>query len=454
MLPWLAMVGVLVALPTFAQDDKAGSDERDPALAQWRWFVPLERPKDDAGKYVAVELPGPVLGKSAQGLSDLRLVDAKGQRVPYVLRVERTTNIQANVQVRRFNAGPDPNERYYQESYEVMAVEAPGYNEIEIRTGGSNFRRRVEVFAADDQTLSDASSLLPKESYVWRFQGDDRVAEKMRFHFDHRRNRYLRVRVYPDPARNEKPAPVGEVIVRRADKIVGKYITYPVQLEGPTFVRAGQGPGTAWFLKLGDEPTYCEEITLDVHGEGGVDRPTRIEHAELDQPRFDVGHVELRWRIEKDKEPKHLDLFFDEQFAQRLRLTITDFGNPAFQFGTKATGMMAARRIVFERPKADAWPMKLFFGNPEVTPPNYDLARRLPSKLEPEPALATIGVREANPAYVPPPPKFSDEHPLAVYLLLGVACLVLAGLLLPLARQALAQASAKQPPDLVAEKPI
>jgi hypothetical protein len=46
--------------------------------------------------------------------------------------------------------------------------------------------------------------------------------------------------------------------------------------------------------------------------------------------------------------------------------------------------------------------------------------------LEPEPNRATLGDREANPIFEPKPLPFTERWPWAVYLVLGLACLVLA----------------------------
>jgi len=58
--------------------------------------------------------------------------------------------------------------------------------------------------------------------------------------------------------------------------------------------------------------------------------------------------------------------------------------------------------------------------------------------LEPEPNRATLGDREANPIFEPKPLPFTERWPWAVYLVLGVACLVLAAIAASLSRAAIA----------------
>ena len=103
---------------------------------------------------------------------------------------------------------------------------------------------------------------------------------------------------------------------------------------------------------------------------------------------------------------------------------------------------MAARDVYFEWPDLAKTPMplKLFFGNDSAQDPHYDLEKRLPIDFDPPAAAVIIGQRQENPNYVPPERAFSERHPWAIYAVLAVACAVLAGLLVPLVRTAIARA--------------
>ena len=72
--------------------------------------------------------------------------------------------------------------------------------------------------------------------------------------------------------------------------------------------------------------------------------------------------------------------------------------------------------------------------------PRYDLEKQLPAVMDPLPTVVTMAGRQDNPAYQPPPPEFNEKYPWVIYLVLSVACAVLAFLLFRLGRE-----SRKQP---------
>src|SRR5688572_28097016 len=83
-----------------------------------------------------------VMDRSRSDLSDLMLFDAQGKEIPYPIRIRR------DVDERRGSDGKLFNHASAGEASEasVDLGESPGvYNEVEVETYGSNFRRRVEV---------------------------------------------------------------------------------------------------------------------------------------------------------------------------------------------------------------------------------------------------------------------------------------------------------------------
>jgi hypothetical protein len=67
--------------------------------------------------------------------------------------------------------------------------------------------------------------------------------------------------------------------------------------------------------------------------------------------------------------------------------------------------------------------------------PRYDLAARLPSDLSPRLPRLTLGPQHENPIYRPEPKPFSERSPWLVYVVLGAASVVLAAILVSLARE-------------------
>ncbi len=458
----IALAIAALAPASNAQDWEA--DEKAPGLPRWQYVTDLLLPKDAAAgtKFGVVELPGPVLGKAKLDLDDLRLTDATGTRLPFARRVMRDSFTQLAVRIeRRFDAGPTVKDRAFEESFELDAVPLAGHNDIEIQTPGADFRRIVQIYGANSADFANAQSLLPAKTSLVHFTVEGRLVEVNRFRYAAKTYRYLKVRVDADPYRADDAPTITSIIVRQTEKTVGKYLTYPVRMGAIQGVRAqggfGKGsdftqggPGSAYDFVLGDEPTFCEKLTLHVGRTDAVDRPFRLQVANPNQVREDISGVDWRWRVEAGEQ--FVDLSFAEVRAQTLRLTITDFLNPAIQI-FDAQGTMAARQLYFQWPDLakTPLPLKLYFGNPEAISPNYDLEKRLPKTFDPAAAKVEVGPRETKPSYDPPEPYFSERHPSAIYVELAYACLVLAGLLVPLAKQALANAVGQRPvPDQAA----
>jgi len=198
-------------------------------------------------------------------------------------------------------------------------------------------------------------------------------------------------------------------------------------------VRGDGGPGSAWYVTLDDDPVPCQRLTFTVDGPP-VDRPFRVELANPNEPRQDLGPGTWNWRVAAGKNLLEIDLP-SEVFARRLRLVVTDFANPPLNL-QDARYTAAVRLVVFPAPSGKPYPspLRLYFGNPQASPANYDFARRLPEVVDPPPTRLTLGNRVANPAYEPPPQSLPERMPWLVYALLATACVILLLLLALLAR--------------------
>jgi hypothetical protein len=433
---WALLIALLVVPLASAQDeqDQAGKDERDPNLVHWQWRTELRLAEKSAGPYLALPISPAVFGKSQDGLRDLRLTDAKGSRIPYALRIMRPESKQTNLNGRQYDAGPSPKSRSYQVSVELADVPAPGHNEIEIHTSGSNFRRRVEVVGADTEAFNDPQLLLDKKTYVVHYDVAGKTVELNRFRYDFKQFRHVRVRVFADATVDEEIPKITNVIVRRSIVVPGEFVTEQVNLGMREQVRGDGGPGSAWMIDFPDKMP-CEKLTFEVDGPPN-ERPFRLQSANPKEPRQDIYGAEWRWR--KDGDRQFLDISFQEVIARRLRLIVTDFANEPMQLrSVQAT--RCVRNLIFEKSDETKFvqPFRLYTGNAQADPANYVLAQKLPILLKPRPAVVDAGELGTNPAYQPPPLTLHERMPWLVYVILGFACAVLLAILGGLGRQAI-----------------
>ena len=126
---------------------------------------------------------------------------------------------------------------------------------------------------------------------------------------------------------------------------------------------------------------------------------------------------------------------FSETRAARLRLIVTDARNPPLQV-EEVQFSADVRQLVFSPPPGSN-SFQIYYGNREAEDPNYDFARNLPRKLQPEPDRVVVGARTPNPVYEPDPLPFTERWPWVVYGVLSLACLLLAALAVSLSRAAI-----------------
>ena len=444
-----AVLWTLLALPAGAEaaEHKKASGDASSApsavesMAAWKYVaeVPLKRQGRAGGAPPLVEfvLTPPVFDGARLDLADLRLYDGRWHEVPYALRVRRPVDTTAEVAAREFNRVRDASG-----TSRLSLDLAQGdieHNEVEVKTPGINFRRRAVLEGSDD----GQSWYKLAERDLLRFRADSGSFVRETIAYAPCRYRYLRITVKRDPQVDDAPVEIAEVVVRRRVRVPGEIVTRPVPVGPRAAVHAGRGPGSAWIIDLGGDAVPCDRLLVDV-ADAEFHRDYRIEAAgppDSDQPFHVVGAGVWKRRAGEKKAP--MVARFDEVRAARLKLVVTDHRNPPLQIQAVQAGA-PARVVVAPWSPELAGPLRLYFGNPKATAPNYDFGRNLPKQLDPRPLRLAVGPRRPNPGYQPEPLPLTERWPWLIYVLLGAAVAVLGALVLNLARAAIAAADARQ----------
>ncbi|MBM4072482.1 MAG: DUF3999 domain-containing protein [Planctomycetes bacterium] len=436
---YAALFVLLMPMAAAAQDeDRAAANEADPSLSGWQFFQTIEGRDLRAARYLAIDLPPEVFGRARSDLSDLRIADAAGMRVPYARRELRPRHQRDPVRiVRQFDEGKNEAKRYVQVNLELADPGPQGHNDIEVRTRGMNFRRRVQVLAANDATFDDPVVFL--DTFLVRYEIEGRVLDLKSLQYPAQRSRFLQVRVYAD-AQADKDIPTIEAVqIRRLISTPGVYTPWtPAQLEPRQDIRTESGPGSGWFITTAQfpgEPLPWAQLRFRTR-DAEVERPFRLQIADPDQPRQDIDGIDWRWQRDQDVRYLVADLPHDF-FAGRLRLVITDYANPPLNIEAVEFRIPVRQIIFMPEEKKLHGPLRLYYGNPSAGAPNYDFQNRLPADIKPPPAAFTLGKRESNPAYQPPPPTLHERMPWLIYVALAIASLALLAILAGLARTAL-----------------
>lgn len=437
-----ALVPLLLALVAAAVPDQPGPSAPRPStesLAAWQWFQEVRLPAwQDPPPWLDFVLPPSVFDKVRGDLGDLRLYDGKDREVPYALRVRRARDEQVQLAAREFNRSTAP-DRSAELSLDLGEM-APEHNEVAVSVQGVNFRRRLRLDGSNDGKTW--SAVKPDHEFLLHFQVDGQVVDVSRFRYASSRYRYVRVRVFPDASLADDKPEITGVRVLRTVRVPGEEVTRPAHLGERQPERGDGGPGSAWMIDFGGEAPPCQRLTFDI-ADGEFQRPYRLEvpgtedeGAVLPSNRTAASGT---WERRPADRPKPLEIeLASEETVRRLRLVVTDHSNPPLTI-TAVTYTAPVRQMIFA-PTADlAPPLRLYFGQPTASRPQYDFEALLPANLEPAPLRASLGPLQSNPVYQPPPRPLTERWPWLVYVVLGAASLVLLAILLGLAREVLAR---------------
>ena len=446
--PWAIRMGLLVWLMgqgfCVAQSDASAPTEPDrsssvqgEALSAWQYMQPVSLAETDENGLVDFVLTPSVFDGARVDLADLRLYDASGREVPYALRVRTPRQATQAVAATRFNdvEGPDRTNLLSLD----LGEEVIEHNEVQIKTQGSGYRRRVLLEGSQD---GEQWSILADENLLDFGQGDRKLIED-RISYSPCRLRYLRVTLHRDPLVDKQLVPIEDVVVRRRIEVPGEYVTRDAPFGDREGVKTQSGPGSAWFVDLAGRHNPCERLHVDI-ADAEFARDFFIEAAAPPAPRSSPWHVSSgQWQRRAGERITPMVAAFPEQRAARLRLSITDHRNPVLSIQAMRV-TAAVRQVVFEANTDITEPVHLYYGNPKANAPNYDIARNLPETLSPPPRRAELEPRQENPSYQPEPLPLTERLPWLIYILLGLTVAVLGILIASLARAAIAGSNAQQ----------
>lgn len=401
---------------------------REP-LSAWLYFKEIRAPRPPAGLTDFV-LDVETLDQARANQEDLRLYDSAGREVPYVLRVRRDVATTSAFPAREFNRGVDGG--VAQISLD-LGDRSETHNQVEIDTPGNNFRRFVDVAGSADGAQW---STLASAAIIFRFAAGGHSVEQLAVDYPVSRYRYLRIRMAHDPETDRAAPELAGVRVRRSIHLAGEMWSTVGSMEPRDADRANARPASIWRVDLGGR-IPVQQVLLTV-GEGVFSRPFTLEA--VDDPAAPVllASGELTRR---ENAAGQLKVVFEERMARRLRLTVIDDRNPPLPiFALTAEG--AARQVVFDGASAAPGVLRLYYGNARALAPRYDLAARVPAESGRMPERLVLGPRRDNPVYSPEPKPFSERSPWLVYVVLAAAGIVLAAILVSLARASAASAAA------------
>ena len=406
-------------------------------VKDWSWHCEVNAPSA-ASQFWCLKLPPEVLDLSLPSMNDLRLLDASGELVPFIVRHEQTEN-QERVEWRDVSV---INTTFLPEQQVCTTLDFGGptlKNGIKIKLSETNYRRRVMVegsadekdwkVVAEDQWFFDVS--LPGQQFkidTIRFPKND--------------FRYLRLTVYnmsDDPRRISVQSV--QAAMHETVPAAGPTPVPVVSLTGPT--PDEKKTYLAYEIDVGYQNLPITRIALEVpdpHFYRGyellgrnaltekVERPTESgrESVEREVPWGNVCSGVLYRVIEKDKTSEMTAIEHLNASYRYFQLRIFNADNPPL---TLKSVSVERREIslMFEGIKDSTY--NLIGGNPKASAPRFDMARSLPNLPETQLLSALLGpvLRYERAPELPP---WTERHRWLIWAALGVAVVLMAFLIL------------------------
>ena len=402
---------------------------------QWKYRSEITI-ADGTSEYCGLTLTPEIYNAARVDLGDIRLIDAYGEQVPYVLTKPRDIS-----QKRQYK--PEVINRATIMNGVAMATLDFGdktvKNSIEVITRGDNFRRAVKVEGSNDNieffTLIEQAYVFAV-SYDRRFEQVDLPANDYR---------YLRISVSPMATEQNSPVirevkafkieeslaqrqPVEMVLVEHSEDEKNDSSVYEYDL---TYNRL---PVSEIKLEVVDDSFY-RYVTIE--GRDAAMRKVKID-SEDNRQRF--REVEVNWeRIISDAIYRYssingqiyenlvLRIPSGRRVYRYLRLTIKNYDDMPLMLKS-ASANLIAHKIIFEN-QDNAGPV-LYVGSESAMTPRYDIERRLNNPLQIETRIAKLSGITSNPLFgqvEEKPVAWTEKHRILLLTVMVIVALVLGG---------------------------
>ncbi|NIP22677.1 MAG: DUF3999 family protein [Phycisphaerae bacterium] len=407
-------------------------------LAKWKYQAQVTI-EEGAGQYCRLTLTPDIYDAARLDLADIRLIDAVGEQIPYVLA--RPKDI-----AQSFIYNPAIINRSTKEDKAAMVTLDFGKqvlkNRIEVQTAGDNFRRAVRVEGSNDNieffTVVDTAFVFAVD-YRTRFEKIDLPGNDYR---------YLRITV--EPMSTEEKSPVINAVraFKHESKLAERQPVKMVQIE---HMEDEKNKSSIYTYDLAYRHLPVGEIELDVADNAfyryvtiqGRDVATRKVKIDSEDNRQRFKEVEVPWReIDsgtiyryreangKQRQNLVLHVPSGRRIYRYLKIVISNYDDKPLTINSTSAKMIADN-IVF--PGKDDIAPTLYVGSPSAVKPRYDLAQRLNNPLQVKARASNLGAVIDNPLFgqvEAKPLAWTEKHKVLLWIIMGAVVVVLAGFIL------------------------
>ncbi len=407
-------------------------------LAEWKYQTQVTV-EEGTDRYCRLTLTPDIYDAARLDLADIRLLDANDRQVPYVLAKPGDITDRLKYSPALINRSTNT------EGAALVTLDFAGKvvkNQIEVETGGNNFRRPVKVEGSNDNvqffTVVETAFVFAVD-YRTRFEKVDLPMNDYR---------YLRITV--EPMETEEKSPVINAV--RAFKHESKLAQrQPVKIVQVEHSENEKNKSSIYVYDLAYRHLPVSEIELDVADDAfyryvtiqGRDEATQKVKIDSEDNRQRFREVEVAWKriisgtiyrypeaSGKNRQKLVLRVPSGRRIYRYLRIVISNYDDKPLAINSTSAKMIADN-IVFSA-QDDIAPT-LYVGSQSAGKPQYDLAQRLNNPLQVKARAAIPGTVNNNPLFgqvEAKPVAWTEKHKVLLWIIMGALVVVLAGFIL------------------------
>lgn len=380
----------------------------------WKYSRDISSAHTGALNYITVSPD--LLARSAENISDLRILDESGAEAPYVLRTSigatKTESWPATIRENSYVPGK------YTQLVLDLGVYPRFHNAVQLQTPESDFILWVEVDASDDartwRIVRDRAPISRFRHALSHWEGNQII------NYSENNARYLRVQI----RQSDSQFPIAAAEIFPSSSAQKEIVPEQrIMLQGPRAPDDTTSMGdSAWGLDLGSVqlPVSSLEFTTDQKEfYRGVYVGIRADGKEFAVP---GASGEIYRYVEGTHKVEKLSVPVNNSSGKRYWYIVVHNESDEPLSNLKLSVFMTPKLILFRPVQGHSY--RLAYGNEKAQSPSYDLERTLRISASEEAFADQLGPEQENASYEDPRP-FSERHPELLWGSLALAAVAL-----------------------------
>ena len=345
-------------------------------VTAWKFEAPIRLPEQlNSPQFVRLTLPGWVLANAGENLWDLRVINASGTEIPYLLQRAETRTFQVSLATTIINRGVDPG-RFEQFVCDLGST-TQTTNEIVLYTEAQNFVRKTDIAGSAD---GQSWIILRSNAYIFDQQEQGRHLRNLLVSYPDSSYRYLKVVVWFDGG---PPLNLTGAEVRRQEKA-----EFEPEIVRPATLRQSEDPerkATDVFVGTEMGKQHFEGCLLGIR-EKNFERSVDVSYQDYRGAWVNVGSGSIHRFTIGPALDENLIVPVHDLNQKQFRIRIWNYDSPPLSVESVTLRRMP-RILIFNASPGERY--RLFFANPEGGR----------ARLRPRRGAGEVGGAKASPSF-------------------------------------------------------